>query len=144
MSMTWFEQRILSDFDVETTVNLPAGKYVPFAEMKIPAKQVRRFGSSAIINGVDDRGELKLEIKDSSENVITGTARLRVSDANKITNRFLKGYRSEQLSAGVKLGSQPIGASQDAFLIIEFQADTTSTADRSQCSASVPITITAL
>ena len=135
---------ILSEFEFDSSVALPSGSFVTLAQMKVPAQQIRFWGNGHIVNGVDDRGILKLTVKDSNGNVISGTARLMVKDANGVINNFRRADRTEDLSNGVRVGKDSIGAKQDSYLVIEFKADADSTADMSKTELYAPITIRTL
>lgn len=140
---------VLGDFDMDATVTLPAGKYVELMNIKVPAQQVIFWGNGAIQTGVDDRGTFKLNVYDGSGTpvLIPGTARIVVSDANRVVRNFRKEDRTEDLvasSSGVKLGKDAVGAGQDSYLSIEFKADATTTATKANCSVSAPITIRTL
>jgi hypothetical protein len=137
---------ILSDWDMNSSVNLPAGEYVDVLKLKTPAQQIRRFGKGAIENGVDNRGVFKMDLQNSSSASISGSARLKVSDANGVISRFRKESRSSQLtsSEGVRVEEDSLGAKEDSFLIIQYKADSTETADKSNSTLEIPVTIETL
>ena len=132
---------ILSEFSMDATVSLPAGKYVELVSMTVPSQQIRFWGNGNIINGVDDRGTLKLNVKTSVPANIPGTARLVVSDANKIIRNFRREDRSEDLVTGIRIGKDMVGSSEDSFLILEYAADAAATATKADSSISAPITV---
>ncbi len=132
---------ILKEFEYDSTVALPSSSFVTLAKMKVPAQQIRFWGNGAIVNGVDDRGILKLIVKDSNGNTISGLARLMVKDANGVINEYRRGARTEDLANGVRVGKDKVGAKQDSYLVIEFKADADSTADMTKTTLFAPITI---
>jgi len=134
----------LQDFTMPATVAIPAGRFVEVATMIIPAQQRRYFGNGGIINGVDDRGIMTLVFRTAVPAVIPGTARLVVSDANRVRRVFLREDRSEDLATGVRLGVTTPGAQQDSLLIIEYMADVAATATLADSTGAIPLTYTAL
>lgn len=135
---------VIGDFSMDTTVSLPAGKYVELMNIKVPAQQVNFWGNGQIQNGVDDRGTFKLDVQNATPANIKGTARIVVADANKVVRNFRREDRSEDLLTGVKLGKDLVGAGQDSYLIIEYSADATDTATSANTTVSAPITIRTL
>jgi hypothetical protein len=135
---------VISEFTMDATVSLPAGKYVELMNKKISAQQVNFWGNGAIMGGVDDRGNFKLNVKTSAAANIPGTSRIVVSDANKVIRNFRREDRSEDLVTGVQLGKDSIGAGQDSFLIIEYAADAAAVATVADTTVSAPITIRTL
>lgn len=135
---------VKGDFTMSSTVSCPAGSYVEVMNIKVPAQQVNFWGNGAIRGGVDDRGTFKLDLQTSASANIPGTARIVVSDANKVVRNFRREDRSEDLVTGVKVGKDVVGAGQDSFLSIEYKADATATATLAQSSVSAPITIRTL
>jgi len=132
----------LEEFSMDISVDLVAGKYIELMSMKVPAQQIRFWGNGSIINGVDDRGIFKLSVADANGNEIKGTARLVVSDANKVNRNFRREDRTEDLSTnGVKVGKDVVGAGEDSYLIVEFKPDASATADKAHTSVFAPITV---
>jgi hypothetical protein len=129
---------------MDSSVSCPAGKYVELMSVKVPAQQVNFWGNGAIVNGVDDRGTFKLDVKNSTPANIPGTARIVVADANKVVRNFRREDRSEDLLTGVKLGKDVVGAGQDSYLIVEYAADSTDTATSANTTISAPVTIRTL
>lgn len=134
----------LQDFNMPATVAVPAGRFVEVATMTVPAQQLRYFGNGGIVNGVDDRGTLTIDLMSAPATTIPGTYRLVVADANRVRREFLREDRSEDLANGVRLGFQTPGAKQDSLLIIEFMADTDDVATSTDSTGAVPLTFTAL
>jgi len=132
---------IISGFDMDATVSLPAGKYVELMSLQVPAQQQKFWGNGAIVGGVDDRGTFKLDVQTSAPANIPGTCRIVVADANKVVRNFRREDRSEDLVTGVKLGKDVVGAGQDSYLIMEYAADTAATATKADSSTSAPVTI---
>lgn len=135
---------VLSEFTMDSTVSLPAGKYVELMSKKIPAQQQNFWGNGAIIGGVDDRGTFKLDVQTTAPANIPGTCRIVVADANKVVRNFRREDRSEDLVTGVKLGKDVVGAGQDSYLIVEYAADAAATATSADSTISAPITIRTL
>lgn len=144
MQTKFIKTAILSDFTMATTVALVAGQYVDLMTMKIPAQQLREFGSSGIINGVDDRGVFKLSVNKAGPTNLPGSARLVVRDANGVVSNFIREDRSADLSTGVKVGETKLWAKQDSYLVIQYMPDASDTATKADSTASVPLTIVTL
>lgn len=140
----------LSDFTMASTVALVAGDWRELAYLQVPAQQLRQFGYGAIVNGVDDRGTFKLAVNTSSPAAISGSARLVVKDANRLTTSVILDDRSEVLASGtdlgdgVRLGASLPAAKEDSYLVIEYDPDSSATATSADSDALVPVTITAL
>ena len=134
----------IDDFDMDTTVSLKSGKWIELMNMKIPAQQIRNFGNGFIINGVDDRGIFKLDVKTSGDTNIPGTCRLTVSDANYVNRYFLREDRSEDLTEGIRLPYTKPAAGEDSYLIVEYKPDSDADADATKTSISMPLTYTNL
>jgi hypothetical protein len=134
----------LSDFEVADSQAMIGGKYQEVMTMKVPAQQNRFFGNGAIINGVDDRGEFKLDLQETGPANIPGTSRLVVADANKVVRNFRREDRSEDATSGINLGKDSVFAKEDSYLIVEYNPDADKTMQKSLSSAKVPITIRTL
>lgn len=138
---------VIGDFTMDTSVALVTNKFLELMSMQVPAQQIRYWGNGAIVNGVDDRGTFKLNPKTSGSADIAGTARLVVSDANKVVRNFRREDRSNDLvdaASGVRLGKDVVGAKEDSYLIIEYKADSAGTATAAQSTVFAPITIRTL
>lgn len=146
MAVTFKKTSVLSgdEWNIDATTTAPATKFTEWAVQEIKAQQERFFGNGAIVNGVDDRGKLKIDLKDDSDAEINGTVRITVSDANRVNRKFLKEERTEDLREGIRLGYTEPGAKQDSLLILEVQPDSQTTIDQGNSSGSVPLTVTNL
>lgn len=139
----------ISDFTMDTTVSCTAGKYTEIAYMQVPAQQKRFWGNGSIIGGVDDRGVLKMDLKNSTPALVPGTVRLVVADANKVVRHFVQEIRTEDLDSTVATYTRlakygQVSAKEDSYLLIEFNPDSTATLTTANCTISAPITIRTL
>lgn len=138
-----------NDFDIDSTVSCTAGKYTEIANMQVPAQQLRFWGNGGIINGVDDRGVLKMDLNTSAPALIPGTVRLVVADANKVVRNFVQEIRTEDLDSTVGTYTRlakysSVGAKEDSYLLVEFNPDSTATISKADSTISAPITIRTL
>lgn len=100
------------------------------AKYKIPAQQVVRVGTGAIVNGVDDRGILYMSIKDNNATSpvqLDGNYRVTYMDANELKKLVVKeGYtdtirtsKTERDAMNVLPETAP-GVREDSYVVIEF------------------------
>lgn len=132
----------LGDFTL-ANANLTADEYTEVYRLQVPKKRIYAWGGGSIVNGVDDRETLKLDLKNSGGTSLEGSVRIKVADANKADADFVKEYITDDLQSGVQLGLRddlPVG--EDAYLIIEAQTNSgTFTVDSAQSTGSTPITV---
>jgi len=121
--------------------NVKAGTHQKIFEYVVPAQQGIRFGKGAIIGGVDDRGDLILELRDSNGNIIHGWVRFSYTDANETEKKLKLEERTEKLSEGIKMGELPPGVKEDSKLIIEFKPDNDAVIDPTKSKGQIPLTI---
>jgi hypothetical protein len=135
-----------SDFSNLTT-SVTAGTYTRVFEKQVPAQQYLAWGTGAIQGGVDNRGILFIDIKDSTPSTIAGKVRLSVSDANYLNEKVIMEERTERLNATQTdrtlaqfLAENQIKVGEDSRLIISFKPDTTSTISVSNTTLTTPVT----
>lgn len=141
-TVSFTEDMILDNFSMDDNVTLTAGKWVEVMNYKVPSQEIRYFGKSQIISGVDDRGFFKLDLQTSGDDTIQGNARLVARDSNGWNPKPIISPRSEILaSTGERLGFTGVGAKTDSYLAIEFKADTTLTAVKAKSTVSLSTTV---
>ena len=119
--------------------------------IKVGAQQAIRFGTGAIVGGVDDRGILYVSIKDNSNPAVQVNGRYRLSymDANEniksvIKEGYLDQIRTSKVTrdAGNVLAEMGLGARQDSYLVLEILPDTGSlTISDANSDFQIPVTI---
>jgi hypothetical protein len=130
----------LSEFtSVNTAIN--ANAFTKIYKKQIPAKQILAWGAGAIVNGVDIREDLKLDIQDASATIV-GKVRISITDANEANSKFGKEFSMADLVTGKKLGLRnDLAVGEDAYLVIEMMAKTgTPTIVPGNCTGSIPVT----
>lgn len=120
--------------------------FIKLIQMRTPAQSLLCFGTGGIINGVDDRGILKMILKDSANADVTGTLRLYVTNASFLDKKVIFEDRMERLAESdiqkaFRLAESGLYAREDSYLVMEFKADVSDkTLDFSKSTALIPIT----
>lgn len=107
---------------------LDSGDFVNLIRMRCPSQSMICFGTGAIVNGVDDRGVLQMQLKDASGNDIKGVLRLFVTDAAFLSTNIIFEDRMERLTesdirSAFRLADTNAFARQDSHLAMSFRAD---------------------
>ena len=147
----WEKTLTLSDFTAtaggKTT---DTGTWLQY-RLRVGAQQAIRFGTGAIMGGVDNRGILYVDIKDNSTPAVQVNGRYRLSymDANENVKSVIKeGYldqiRTSKVTrdAGNVLAEMGVGARQDSYLVIEILPSVGSlTISDANSDFQIPVTI---
>ena len=147
----WVKTLSLSDFTATANGKVTdTGTWLQY-RLKVGAQQAIRFGSGAIVGGVDDRGILFVSIKDNATPAvqIDGKYRLSYMDANENVKSVIKEGYLDQIrtsktarDAGNVLAEMGVGARQDSYLVIEILPATGSlTISDAASDFQVPVTI---
>lgn len=147
----WVKTLSLSDFTATANGKVTdTGTWLQY-RLKVGAQQAIRFGSGAIVGGVDDRGILFVSIKDNATPAvqIDGKYRLSYMDANENVKSVIKEGYLDQIrtsktarDAGNVLAEMGVGARQDSYLVIEILPGTGSlTISDAASDFQVPVTI---
>lgn len=125
-----------------TDIACTAGKFTEVGSYQVGAAQVVAFGSGQIKDGVDSRRTCKFRL-DSATGAITGKLRLAVADANLVNVRPVADDLLSNWTTGVLLGVQTPMASEDQYLKVLINPDSTTTVDFSDADNNiiVPVTI---
>lgn len=156
-SAVWTRTIGLTEFSTDTPDGLTITKDVWFTwRYRVPAQQIVRFGTGGIVNGVDNRGVLMLDMKDSANTpaALNGAATVQVGYENANQTNFLPIWegRLDQINnpnaastrtSNNVLGEIGPGARQDSYLVIRVKpAATTQTAfEDDNSDFRVPVTI---
>lgn len=120
--------------------------FIKLVQMECPAQSMICFGTGGIVNGVDDRGVLKIILKDSLGTILQGVLRLYVTNAAFLDKKVIFEDRTERLAENdiqkaFRLASTGVYAKEDSFLVMEFRADTNDLIlDISGSESLIPIT----
>ena len=120
--------------------------FIKLIQMKTPAQSMLCFGTGGILGGVDDRGVMKMIIKDTANAVIAGTLRLYVTNASFLNKAVIFEDRMERLSENdiqkaFRLAESAMYAREDSYLVMEFKADLSGKSiDLTKSEALIPIT----
>lgn len=96
---------------------------------KVPAQQVVRVGTGAIVGGVDDRGILFMSIKDNNTSPaqLDGNYRVTYMDANELKKLVVKeGYTDTIRTSKTARDAMNVlpetapGVREDSYIVIEF------------------------
>lgn len=146
--------------DAKITPNSDSDWY----EIQVPNDQIRTFGGSGIIEGVDDRRIFSATLKDSgSQNPQEVDVRFTKADSNKQNYKFLDEKNHAEfdttnagVSQGVPLGEgtrakpgrqKVIAATENEYLILQARLQAASgsfTVDTSATTLTLPVTIMTL
>lgn len=136
----------LSDFTMAATVVCPAGTFTEIAQLTVPAAQQISWGQSAIIDGVDDRGQLQLDLSTAVPANVTGQVQIGYSDANGVFTPIVDAFRTEQSNAPAvyRIAEKTTRAGFNSRLVIRFNPDATNTITLANSSGLLPLTVYAL
>ncbi len=151
MVSAWPKTLTLTDFTTTADGKVTdTGTWLQY-KLKVGAQQAIKFGKGAIVNGVDDRGILFIDIKDNASTPvqIEGKYRLAYMDANEnrkivIQEGYLNQVRTSKTvrDAGNPLAEMGPGANQDSYLVIEILPSVGSkTIDNDNSDFQIPVTI---
>jgi len=147
----WVKTLSLADFTATANGKVTdTGTWLQY-RLRVGAQQAIRFGSGAIVGGVDDRGILFVSIKDNATPAvqIDGKYRLSYLDANENVKSVIKEGYLDQIrtsktarDAGNVLAEMGVGARQDSYLVIEILPGASSlTISDAASDFQVPVTI---
>ena len=124
----WEKTLTLADFTATANgKTTDTGTWLQY-RLRVGAQQAMRFGTGAIMGGVDNRGILFISIKDNSTPAvqINGKYRLSYMDANENVKSVIREGYLDQLrtsktvrDAGNTLAEIGLGARQDSYLVLE-------------------------
>ena len=153
----WVRTIGLTEFSDDTPGGLAVTAGVWYTwRYRVPAQQVVRLGSGAIMNGVDNRGVLMLDIKDNATTPakLRGDATIQIGYENANQTNFIPIWegRLDQINdasqaanrlANNVLAETPPGARQDSYLVVRVRpAETLATAfSDANSDFRVPVTI---
>ena len=136
----------LADFAMAATVVCPNGVFTEIASFTVPAAQQVAWGQSAIINGVDDRGELQLDLSTAVPANVTGQIQIGYADANGVFTPIVDAFRTEQSNAPAvyRIAEKTTRAGFNSRLVIRFNPDAASTITLADSAGLLPLTVYAL
>ena len=138
------------DFNLVSDKTALAGQWNRIGELVVPAQQKICFGYGGIVNGVDTRGVLYIDLKDGTGNQLNGWIRLAVTDATEVKQVIILEERIERLRASATdrnqaylLGETQVWAKEDSKLLILFKPDGNNdvTVSAANSTMYVPITV---
>ncbi|MCC7570556.1 hypothetical protein KO465_04370 [Candidatus Micrarchaeota archaeon] len=153
----WVRTIGLAEFSDDTPDGLTVTSGVWYTwRYRVPAQQVVRLGSGAIMNGVDNRGVLMIDIKDDATTPakLKGDATIQLGYENANQTNFIPIWegRLDQINdasqaanrmANNVLAEMPPGARQDSYLVVRVRPSETLATAFSDADSDfrVPVTI---
>jgi hypothetical protein len=129
-----------------TDVAMSSGKYIEIGSHQVGAKQEVAFGTGNTLNGVDTRKDATIKIYASTGQILNGTLRLVVADANLINQVPVQEDLLSNWSDGVAVEEKDVVAGEDGYLKIQCDSTDSSTIDFSLTTnqVDIPVVVTNL